>query len=269
MLEFRLFAPLSRNSNIMRTPIFDPQTVRRYLRRYKIASLPDLKRALKTNVDLTIFRKLKSLGYLSSYTHRGGYYSLKEIARFDDSGLWSHEAVWFSRYGTLLTTVEAFVNRSLRGFFASDLAEALHVEVHDALRQLVQRGRLRRSEVAGLYLYTSSDPSLHRRQLRTRQTAQSVPVVADATALQVSPDELKAAILLFYSLLDEQQRRLYAGMESIRLGHGGDTLLADFLNLDAHTVARGRQQLLQHDVASGRTRRQGGGRIPTEKKRPK
>src|SRR5213594_2102082 len=59
------------------------------------------------------------------------------------------------------------------------------------------------------------------------------------------------------------------GLESIKLGHGGDTLLADFLNLDAHTVARGRQQLLDHDVASGRTRRQGGGRIPTEKKRPK
>jgi hypothetical protein len=74
---------------------------------------------------------------------------------------------------------------------------------------------------------------------------------------------------LFYSLLDEQQRRLYAGLESIKLGHGGDTLLADFLNLDAHTVARGRQQLLDQDVASGRTRRQGGGRIPTEKKRPK
>lgn len=267
MLEFRFVAPQSRNSNIMRPPIFDPQTVRRYLLRHKIASLADLKRALKTDVDLTVFRKLKSLDYLSSYTHRGGYYSLKEIARFDDNGLWSHEAVWFSRYGTLLTTVEAFVSRSPRGFFANELADALHVEVHDALRQLVQRERLRRTEVGGLYLYTSTDPSLHRQQLRTRQTAQSVPLVADASALQVSPDELKAAILLFYGLLDEQQRRLYAGLESIKLGHGGDILLADFLNLDAHTVARGRQQLLDQDVASGRTRRQGGGRILTEKKR--
>ena len=51
--------------------------------------------------------------------------------------------------------------------------------------------------------------------------------------------------------------------------HWKTFILADFLNLDAHTVARRRQQLLDHDVASGRTRRQGGGRIPTEKKRPK
>jgi hypothetical protein len=95
-----------------------------------------------------------------------------------------------------------------------------------------------------------------------------VPLVADASALQVSPDELKAAILLFYSLLDEQQRRLFAGLESIKLGHGGDTILAEFLGLDAHTVARGRQQLLDRNVSPGRTRRSGGGRKPVEKKPP-
>ena len=67
-----------------------------------------------------------------------------------------------------------------------------------------------------------------------------------------------------------QKHTLYAGLESIKLGRGGDALLADFLALDAHTVARGRQQLLDHEVApGGRTRRQGGGRLATEKKRPK
>ena len=105
-------------------------------------------------------------------------------------------------------------------------------------------------------------------QLRTRQTAQSVPLLADASALQVSPDELKAAIVLFYSLLDEQQRRLFAGLESIKLGHGGDSVLAEFLGLDPHTVARGRQQLLDQNVTTGRTRRAGGGRKPVEKKPP-
>jgi DNA-binding transcriptional regulator YhcF (GntR family) len=253
----------------MRPITFDPKTLRQYLRRHKIATLPELKRALNTDAALTVFRKLKRLDYLSSYTHRGSYYTLNEIARFDDAGLWSHEAVWFSRYGTLLTTVETFVNRSAQGFFASDLADALHVEVHDALHQLVQQGRLQRTEVNGVYLYTTIDSPAHRRQFLMRRTAQSVPVVADVSALQVSPDELKAAILLFYSLLDEQQRRLYAGLESIKLGRGGDTLLAEFLALEPHTVARGRQQLLDQDVAYGRTRRRGGGRVATEKKRPK
>jgi hypothetical protein len=47
----------------------------------------------------------------------------------------------------------------------------------------------------------------------------------------------------------------------------GDTLLGEFLGLDAHTVARGREQLLDRNVVGGRTRRTGGGRTPAEKKR--
>src|SRR5213078_4363231 len=139
----------------MRRLIFDAKILRQYVRRHKIATLTDLKSVLDTDVDITVFRKLKLLDYRTSYTHRGSYYTLNEVAHFDDSGLWSHEAVWFSRYGTLLLTVEQFVNRSPRGFFASDLADVLHAEVHDALRQLVQQERLQRTEVNGSDVVTS------------------------------------------------------------------------------------------------------------------
>jgi len=83
------------------------------------------------------------------------------------------------------------------------------------------------------------------------------------------PDELKAAIVLFFSLLDEKQRRLYAGLESLKLGHGGDRRIADLLDLDPGTVSRGRSQLLARDIEVDRTRRAGAGRPPLEKKRPK
>jgi hypothetical protein len=117
--------------------------------------------------------------------------------------------------------------------------------------------------------YTAKDPAIQRGQLVTRRNVAAVPTVADASVLEVSEEELKAAILLFYSLLDEQQRRLYAGLESLKLGRGGDRQLADFLELDSHTVARGRQQLLAQDVEVDRARKTGGGRKPVEKKRPK
>lgn len=252
----------------MRSLSFDPKVLRRYLLRHKIATLPELKEALGTTTNLTVFRKLKLLDYLSSYTHRGRYYALRETARFDNAGLWSHDSVWFSRHGTLVATIEAFVSQAPRGWFADELADALHVEVQDPLHDLVRGGRLHRVEVAGRFLYTSADNRQSRDQIRTRQTTSAVPLVADASVLQVSPDELKAAILLFYSLLDEQQRRLFAGLESIKLGHGGDTTLAAFLGLDPHTIARGRQQLLEQNVTSARARRSGGGRKPIEKKPP-
>lgn len=252
----------------MRSLSFDPQVLRKHLRRHKIATLPELKGALGGAASLTVFRKLKPLDYLSSYTHRGRYYALRETARFDDAGLWSHDAVWFSRHGTLVATIELFVNQAPGGWFAAELADALHAEVQDPLRDLVRQGRLHRTDVTGRFLYTSADTRRSRNQIRTRQTASAVPLAADASALQVSPDELRAAILLFYSLLDEQQRRLFAGLESIKLGHSGDSALAAFLGLDPHTVARGRQQLLDRNVTSGRIRRSGGGRPPLEKKPP-
>ncbi|MGH8518986.1 MAG: hypothetical protein ACREUE_16175 [Panacagrimonas sp.] len=252
----------------MRPATFDPQSLRTYLQRHTIADLPALKHALGTSADLTVFRKLKPLGYLSSYTHRGRFYTLRTIARFDKAGLWSHEAVWFSRHGTLMATLAAWIPESPQGWFADELADRLHVDVHDPLHDLVRQGRVRRAEVTGRFLYTAAEARRSNDQIRARRAAHTVPLVADASALHVSPDELKAAILLFYSLLDEQQRRLFAGLESIKLGLGGDTILAAFLNLDAHTVARGRQQLLDDDVAPGRVRRMGGGRPPAENKRP-
>ena len=252
----------------MRPITFDPQALRKHLLRHKIATLPELKEVLGTTTDLTVFRKLKILDYQSSYTHRGRYYALRETVRFDDNGLWSHDGVWFSRFGTLVATVESFVNQSPQGWYADELADGLHVDVQDPLHDLVKAGRLRRCELSGRFLYTSADSRQARDQFRSRNVAKSVPLVGDASVLQVSPDELKAAILLFYSLLDEQQRRLLAGLESIKLGHGGDAILAEFLGLDPHTVARGRRQLLDQQVMSGRTRRSGGGRQAVEKKTP-
>ena len=73
--------------------------------------------------------------------------------------------------------------------------------------------------------------------------------------------------ILFFSLLDEHQRRLYAGLESQKLGHGGDRKIADLLGLDVHTVARGRRELFGGEVDRERVRRQGGGRQAVEKKR--
>ena len=80
-------------------------------------------------------------------------------------------------------------------------------------------------------------------------------------------DELKAAIVLFSSMLDEKQRRLYAGLESLKLGYGGDQRIAEFIGMDPHTVAKGRRELVEQDLAIDRIRKAGGGRKPLEKKR--
>ena len=253
----------------MRPNSFHSEVLRTLLLQRKIATLDELKQALGTSATMTVFRKLKLLGYLTSYSHRGRYYTLREIAQFDEQGLWSHKGIRFSRFGTLLATAEALINRSPRGYFAADVARVLDVDMQDALRQLTEKRRVCRQIVSGRYLYTAVDRTRQQAQLRARRPVQALPLAANSVRPEVSMDKVKTAILLFYSLLDEQQQRLYAGLEALKLGRSGDRQLAELLDLDPHTVARGRHELMNQDVEVERARRIGGGRKPMGKKLPK
>ena len=223
----------------------------------KVATMPQLKKALGTSVTYTVLRKLSPLGYRTSYSQGGTYYTLDSIAHYDELGLWSYRDIHFSRHGTLLNTAAALVSKAPAGYFIDELDAVVHVATKDALRQLVQRGQLYRREWEGRYLYCAAGRERRQQQWAARQ------------AQQRPEDDLQAAIVLFYSLLDEQQRRLYAGLESLEWGHGGDRRMAELFGLDVDTVARGRAELLSGQVLRERVRREGGGRARAEKKPPK
>jgi hypothetical protein len=252
--------------NIMRSEIFSAEHIARLLRRRTIATMDELKAALGCPVDMTVFRKLRSLAYLASYSHRGKYYALEDAAQFDEHGLWVYRGIRFSRFGSLVDTAEAFVARSTGGYLASELALQLGVEVKQPLLGLVRAGRLAREQLAEGYLYCSAERNRRREQLFSRR----LPAEHCTFEARRSPDsdsnQAKAAVVLFMSLLDEQQRRLFAGLEALRLGHGGDRAVAHATGLDPHTVAKGRQQLLARDVSIERRRRPGAGRKSLEKK---
>src|ERR1035437_10057155 len=187
----------------MRPFSFRSDQLRSLLLRNKIATLDELKQALGTSVNVTVFRKLKPLAYLTSYSHRGRYYTMRDVARFDDDGLWSQEDVWFSRFGTLLASAEAFVNRSPCGYFADELARALHVEVQDTLHQLAQQQRVAREIVSGRYLYTATDPAIRRGQLQTRRSVEPFPFAGVVFVLRGGKKKLNPPFLFFYGWGEE------------------------------------------------------------------
>jgi len=83
------------------------------------------------------------------------------------------------------------------------------------------------------------------------------------------PDkELHRQMNLFFSRLDEQQRRWYAALESKRMGHGGDKRVSEITGINVETIRRGRQELEQSLVGrpDDRIRLPGGGRHRVEKK---
>ena len=254
----------------MRPEEYHAEDVVRLLRARKIATIGELKTALGTRSDATVFRKLEELAYRTSYSHRGRYYTLDEIARFDELGLWSFRSVWFSEFGTLVATVETLVGASEAGYDAAELEAVLHVQCKAAVLGLVRQGRLARERVGSRYVYVAPDAPTRRRQLAARQVYDATPdALGLGAGVRLLPSELKAAIVLFYSLLDERLRRLYAGLEALKAGHGGDAQIAELLGIDPGTVARGRRELLSGDVEEGRVRRRGGGRKPTPKGSPR
>jgi len=246
------------------------QAIEEFLEHHKIATFDQLKAALGNPARCTIFRKLTELEYLSSYSHRGKYYTLRSIARFGPLGLWSYRSVWFSRFGNLIDTAEALAHGSEAGYTAAELKDVLHVKTKHALSQLARSGRLQREPFDSVYVYLSRENDVANRQRKARKAHLKRSL---ASVIVVNPDlaaeEAKATILLFCSMLDERQRRLYAGLESLKLGHGGDVHIASLLGMDPHTVARGRQELISGDLSHDRVRAAGGGRLSQEKKRPK
>ena len=80
--------------------------------------------------------------------------------------------------------------------------------------------------------------------------------------------ELHYQMNLVSSRLDEQQRRWFAALESKKVGHGGDVLLAQITGLHVDTIRRGREELDAGlaDRPTDRLRKPGAGRAPVKKK---
>jgi hypothetical protein len=252
----------------MTTQHSDIDRVRSLFQENKILTLARLKEVLGTTSTMTVYRRLKTLSYLTSYSHRGKFYTLPDIPEFDDMGLWSDQGVYFSCSGNLVRTIRHLIDASQMGYGATDLESLLHVEVKHALLELVRAKQIGREKISGLFIYLSGNAGVRQAQvLLQRQWRKLAELRAIGSDLPV--DEVKAALILFFSLLDEKQRRLYAGLEAARLGHGGDRRIAELLALDAHTVARGRRELLGGEVDRTRLRGRGGGRKSVKKKRPK
>lgn len=253
----------------MLTPNYRDSQIRKCLKTNKIASIEQLREAAGAASRMTTIRALDRVGYFSSYSHRGSFYTLRQTPGFDALGLWAFKGVGFSRFGNLLNTARALVDESDDGYSAAELELVLQVETKHALLELVRRGDIERNRQGRNFIYLTQEAGKQRQQILMRQQRKSRQEVNAGDDLEAAPDELKAGIILFFSLLDEQQRRIYAGLEAARMGHGGDCKISDLLGLDPHTVAKGRRELFSGSVERGCIRKAGGGRKQVKKKRQK
>jgi hypothetical protein len=227
----------------MRPQTFRPESLQNYLLDQRIATLVQLKTQLGTSSTMTVFRKLKHLGYLTSYSHRGQYYTLQRIPRFNEYGIWCLHSVFFSKYGKLQNAVLAIVDASEAGHSSDELGRLLNVDVKHALLELLRKRRLDRERLGGRWIYFGRTRTTRLAQIQSRRTlvraGASVPI-----PLAAELPEFRDGLMKFFGVLDERQKRLFAGLQSMQVGHGGDHAVAELLGLDVHTVAKGRREVL-------------------------
>ncbi|MFQ5599629.1 MAG: hypothetical protein ACE5G2_03655, partial [Candidatus Krumholzibacteriia bacterium] len=141
----------------------------RLFRRRQVADLQTIQRALGTTSRTTVFRVLSEVGYRTSYSHAGRYYTLEETPDFDEQGLWAYDAALFSKYGTLRATIVRFVHGAPAGQTHAELRERLRLRVHDTLRELAKAREIGRVQLERLFVYVSVEQAVARAQVAERR----------------------------------------------------------------------------------------------------
>lgn len=177
----------------MLDPLQAKTALHKLFRRTPVVELNTLFETLQTRSRMSVFRRMKEAGYLSSYTHAGRFYTLSKVPQFDAFGLWRHRDVGFSRAGTLKATVVEAVDQSPAGRTHAELQELLRVRVFNTLLELVRAEKVRREAIASRgALYVSADKTRASEQLERRLKA-GATTTASTLVIEVLLDLLHGA----------------------------------------------------------------------------
>ena len=108
----------------------------------------------------SVQRFLTAVGYYRSFTHNGGWYTLRSIPRFDSDGLWFYDDIGFSRVGSLTDTLVELTCKSPKGITAEELGEKLRCRCHSVLVRLIREGKLQRWKMGRSNIYIAADPNI-------------------------------------------------------------------------------------------------------------
>ena len=118
---------------------------------------------------ITVRHRLKEWNVISSYNKNGRYYTLSDIAEFDDKGLWFYKDIGFSKSGNLTQTITHLVSTSTAGLFGEDISGLLHFNSYSILAKVIRKSPLIREKMFGRFIYFSDNKDIYSRQVYERK----------------------------------------------------------------------------------------------------
>lgn len=172
--------------------VSDADHIKSLFEKKQILNMADLQTCLGTPCSRTVFRYLKKLNYISSYTHAGKYYTLPEIAQFDQYGLWQCGGIGFSKHGTLLNTLVHLIHQSDAGQTNAELEGQFKIRVQNPLLRLVNTHKIAREKlIEKTFLYVSIDPETRKNQLARRSNPEKKKNLSEWTIIEILVETIR------------------------------------------------------------------------------
>jgi hypothetical protein len=153
-------------------------------------SLKQIRHEIPDRPRSSLFRDLKKIELLTSYSHAGQYHALKSMVKFNPNGLWFYEQVSFSKYGTLKNTLLETISNSPAGMTHKELKILLRIQVQNSLTHLIKNQLLQRRLLSEkIFVYLSNDDLQAQEQWQKRlelnKNALSVTLPAETIIIDI------------------------------------------------------------------------------------
>jgi hypothetical protein len=178
-------------------------------------SLKQIRHEIPDRPRSSLFRDLKKIELLTSYSHAGQHHVLKSMVKFNPNGLWFYEQIYFSKYGTLKNTLVNIISNSPAGMTHKELKILLRIQVQNSLTHLIKTDLLQRrllSEQVFVYLNPDDYQSQAQWQKRLELNEKALSVTLPSETITI--DILLEIIRGNECIIDEEEL-------SSRLKHRG------------------------------------------------
>ena len=146
-----------------------PNLIRKQLQSKKVMSLKEIRHDIPDRPRSSLFRDLKKIELLTSYSHAGQHHALKSMVKFNPNGLWFYEQISFSKHGTLKNTLVQIISNSSIGMTHKELKTLLRIQVQNPLTHLIKTDVLQRRSLAdNVFVYLAHDDSIAQAQWQKR-----------------------------------------------------------------------------------------------------
>jgi len=139
---------------------------------------------------------LKKLGYYSSFTHNSKYYTLADIPKFNDKGIWFHRdpvagEIGFTEHKTAPNLITSLINSSQTGMTEDKIREIIKIRVSNQLNVLMNKSKIQRLKIEKKSYYFSKDEKKYNEQYiqLTQSLALDIPSPSSSIAEQKSLSE--------------------------------------------------------------------------------